>query len=148
MMYENLCDSMGCFLSWAISTGISDHKAIVFQLDFYKRFVHDVFKFNHCWFKDPALYNMIGEKWHSYSHSVQIPSMLIIVKKLSLLKNDVIKWEKEKKAKNAKDLVQIEMELEELTGLVDGAFFPAHRKERLILLETQKARILRQEEET
>ena len=55
---------------------------------------------------------------------------------------------KKKKAKNAKDLVQIEMKLEELKDLMDGDFFSAHRKGRLILLETQKVRILRQKEET
>ena len=58
--------------------------------------------------------------------------MLGLVKKLWLLKNEVVNWEKVKKEEMPKYLVKIEKEIEELFGMLYDDIFSAHIKEKLM----------------
>ena len=75
-------------------------------------------------------------------------SMQGLIKKLKLLKEEVVKWENNKKNENVKVLADIEDKIAERDRWVDGDLFSVDRKYELLELEGKRARILLQVEST
>ena len=60
-MAETLCGLMGKYRSWNNSTGFSDHKSIILQLDFYHGLVPYSFKFNPTWLLEDEFNTLVME---------------------------------------------------------------------------------------
>ena len=66
-----------------------------------------------------------------------------LVKKLLLLKIVVIKWEKGRKESQAKEISIIEEEYHRISNVMDKDLFSAERKNRLLLLDGKRRKLLK-----
>ena len=66
LMFENLWNVLGRFKPWAYSIGVSNHKALVPQLDFGNPISHYPFKFNHTWIEEQSFCDLVRKKWIVY----------------------------------------------------------------------------------
>ena len=74
--------------------------------------------------------------------------MFWLITKLTRVKVEVQNWEKIKNVESQKALVEIEAEIQILSGVVDHLHFSIDRKERLLRLEAKCGKFLKQKEET
>ena len=73
---------------------------------------------------------------------------MLLVKKLFLSKIVVIKWEKGRKESQAKEISIIEEENHRISNVMDKDLFSAERKNRLLLLDGKRRKLLKVQEET
>ena len=69
-MSDSLCDLLGKYRSWNLSTGSSDHKAIILQLDFDRGKFHYPFKFNPTWLLEDDFNALVSDQWEILSQEV------------------------------------------------------------------------------
>lgn len=62
LMAEELCSSIGCFRSWSVASGVSDHRPIVLQLELESAKTHFPFNFNHSWLNDSEFCGFVKDK--------------------------------------------------------------------------------------
>ena len=112
-MSKSLCDAFGRFRCWNYSSGVSDHKAIVLQLDFELGKVMYPFKFNATWLENVDFISLIKKQWVLLQgmvppHFSAIKSLLFKLDKLGSL---VRTWETDFKKKSEERLCSIEKEI-------------------------------------
>ena len=96
-MVESLCDSLGSFRTWHVSTGCLDQRATVLELDKEKRKMAYPFKFNIVWLEDASFYSLVRKKWQDYSALSNLPPMMDFLKNLSKLGIEVKNGKREEK---------------------------------------------------
>ena len=74
----------------------------------------------------------VKEKWVKLSKVSYSSMMFWLIAKLTRVNVEVQNWEKIKKVESQKDLVEIEVEIQILSGVVDHLHFSIDRKERLL----------------
>lgn len=147
-MFESLCDSIGRYRSWTYFVGISDHKAVILQLDFNVSFNHYPFKFNPIWLGDSNFCDLVRKEWLKASLLVQHSPLSILSKKMALVKEVVITCKFVKNKENRESLALIDLEIQRISNRCDQDLFSVDRKEYMISLEMKKKDILAQLEET
>ena len=58
-MEEYLCDSLGRYITWNVSTGFSNHRAVVLELDKEKSQLDYPLKFNKVWLEDISFCSLV-----------------------------------------------------------------------------------------
>ena len=116
-------DNLGRYHSWSYSLGLLHHKVVIVQFDFDRGFFQYPFMFNLVWLEEEDFKVLVHEKMKSFSLPVHSSPMQNFVTKLSLLREEVKIWEKEKKVSNEKLLNEIDNKIQELATVVDGLIF-------------------------
>lgn len=144
------CDSIGRFRSWHYSTGASDHKVVILQLDFASAKTQYPFKFNPYWLVDGDFNAIVNTQWVLLQEKV--PSHFSPLKalqfKLEKLRPLVRSWERVAKKRAVDSIVAIEEEIISLENDLGGDLFSLVRSEKIKDLFARKHKILLQKEET
>eukprot|EP00253_Pinus_taeda_P020087 PITA_20087 len=148
LMKETLLQQLHHYKQWVGSGGWSDHTPIYLEIQGPFKKPKAPFKFNHTWLKDPSYVKMITDYWSS--HPIDSSESLAkgFCRNLSEIKHISIVWAKEKQARDIAQLTHIEAEICSLTDERGLGFLTAADKCRLIELENQKAKILKEREES
>eukprot|EP00253_Pinus_taeda_P031782 PITA_31782 len=148
LMKGNLQQRLHLFRQWVGSGGLSDHNPIYLEIQGPFKKPKAPFKFNHTWLKDPAYVKLMADYWTS--HPINDTESLAkgFCRNLSEIKHISIKWAKEKQNRDVAQLIQIEADLTSLTDDRGFGFISAVDKCRLIELENQKSKILKEREES
>eukprot|EP00253_Pinus_taeda_P012058 PITA_12058 len=148
LIKEALLQKLQLYKQWVGSRGLSDHSPIYLEIQGPFRKPKAPFKFNHTWLKDPSYVKMISEFWAA--HPIRGTESLAkgFCRNLSEIKHISIGWAKEKQARDNAQLAHIEAELSTLTDERGLGFISAADKCQLIALENQKAKILKEREES
>ena len=121
-------DNLGRYHSWSYASGLLHYKVVTIQFDFDRGFVQYPFMFNLVWLEEEEFKVLVHEKMKSFSLPIQSSPMQNFVTKLSLLREEVKIWEKEKKVSNEKLLNEIDTKIQELATIVDEDLFSSERK--------------------
>lgn len=106
------------------------------------------FEFNSTWLKDPSYIQMVNGFWHLHppcrgrTWGKGFCSNLLVLKRL------FVKWAKEKTKRDDNILAEVEQTLASFLDDQNRGFASADAKAHLIKLENQKAKILKDREET
>ena len=86
--------------------------------------------------------------WLSFPEQTSLSPIQHLIKKLRVLRAEVMKWDKANKTADLRELVDTGNKIVELDNMVDGNHFLVNRKTELINLECHRANILPQIEST
>jgi hypothetical protein len=106
-MHEDLMGPELRYRSWVEPTYISDHSPILLQLDLGIPKTRHSFKFNPVWLKDGTFVDLTREVWLDQRFDLIVGSQRRLVEKLSLLKNRVKSWLKEKLKREHEQLTNL-----------------------------------------
>ena len=121
---------------------------VVLELDKEKSQVSYPFKSNRVWLEDDSFCSLVKAKWKDYSDFLNLPPMIIFLKKLYKLSAEVKSWEKKRKEEAHEALVAIEVEIDLLEDKVEADNFSSFHKDRLVNLHIEREKILLQIEQT
>lgn len=145
-MAEALAGLCGKYRCWSTSSGLSDHKLVILEIDPIVTKVSYPFKFNSAWLLCDKLCSMVRDKWRLLSEQRYSSATYALTTKLKLLRFKVLAWEKRTRAEKQARLCEIELQLNDLDCHVE-AIFDAITKELRTNLEAEKFRLLAMEEE-
>eukprot|EP00253_Pinus_taeda_P025948 PITA_25948 len=148
LMKVPLMQHLHHYKQWVGSGGISDHSLIYLEVFGPHPKPKAPFKFNHVWLQDPAYINMVSEFWAANPIDRFDSLAKGFCHNLSQLKHLSINWEKEKHQREDSLLSHIESELSTLLDERTLGFVSGEDKTHLIELENQKAKILKEREES
>lgn len=131
-MAEHLSDIFGRFRSWTYFVGISDHKAIILDLDLQQNHNFYSFKFNPGWLLDDSFCDLVHEQWAHSPQQVGSSLQSSLGLKLAHLRGVVIKWDKLKKAQDVEQLASIESEIQSIMASLDDSLFSEYARLRLL----------------
>ena len=92
----SLIDKLDKYMTWADFNNFLDHYRIICQFEAHDNIVKIPFKFNYGWLKEKGFKELVKHVWTSSLELDFFTPMELLTKKLKMLKDDVIKWEKEK----------------------------------------------------
>lgn len=130
------------------SGGVSDHNPIYLEIQGPSKKTKAPFKSNPSWLKDPDYIQLIKDYWASHPINDSVPLAKGFCRNLSEIKHITIKWARVKLERETAQLSHIEADLCSLTDDRGQGFMTAADKCRLIDLENQKAKILKEREES
>eukprot|EP00253_Pinus_taeda_P027374 PITA_27374 len=136
------------FKQWVGSGGISDHSPIHLEILGPLAKPKSPYKFNHTWLQDQDFIKLVSDFWQTHPINREATLARGFCKNLLELKHIVISWAKEKNKRDTAQLISVEEELSSLLDDRNLGFRSAVEKSRLIELENQKARLLKQKEES
>lgn len=132
---------------WVGVGGKSNHSPIFLEILGPEVKPRAPFKFNHIWLQDEEYIKLIKDYWVSHPISNNRMTAEGLCHNPSKLKQITKTWTKEKKVKEDQKILDIELELETLLDDRNLGFSLAEGKNRVIELEIQKDKILKEREE-
>eukprot|EP00253_Pinus_taeda_P030670 PITA_30670 len=136
------------YRQWVGSGGLSDHNPIYLEIQGPSKKPKAPFKFNHIWLKDPSYIKLVKDYWLAHPISGNESFARCFCRNLSEIKHISIQWAKGKLERETALLAQIEADLSSLSDDRGLGFISAADKCRLIDLENQKVKILKEREES
>eukprot|EP00253_Pinus_taeda_P027180 PITA_27180 len=143
-----LLQHLHLFRQWIGSGGNSDHNPIYLECHGPFRKPKAPFKFNPIWLMDQNYTKMIKDFWASHPIHGSAPLAKGFCRNLAEIKHLTIEWAKEKRNRETVQLSQIEVALCSLTDEKGQGFISVDEKCKLIDLEQQKIKILKEREES
>eukprot|EP00253_Pinus_taeda_P027166 PITA_27166 len=143
-----LLQHLHLFRQWIGSGGISNQNPIYLEIQGPFRKPKAPFKFNPTWLMDQNYTQMIKDFWASHPIQGSAPLAKGFCRNLAEIKHLTIEWAREKRNREAIQLSQIEVALCSLTDEKGQGFITADEKYKLIEMEQQKAKILKEREES
>lgn len=135
------------YRQWVGAGGKFDHSPIYLEILGPEVKPRAPFKFNHVWLQDEEYTKLIKDHWVSHPISNHRSAAEGFCHNLSQLKQITMASAKEKKAKDDWKILDIEAELGTLMDDRNLGFTSAEEKNKLIKLEMQKDKILKEREE-
>jgi hypothetical protein len=108
LIAESLISSVQKFRTWVEYPYLSDHAPVLMEFRSCFATVASPFKLNPEWLKDDSFVNIVRQVWNDPRHLNTVGAQRRLVKKLSLLKERVKVWAKEKRQKDQDDLSKVE----------------------------------------
>lgn len=124
-----------------INSSISYHNTIVLQLEKGSRLIRYHFKFNVVWLEEAEFVDLIKRFWNSIIGWNLESLMEALVHKLKCLKNEVKKWESDRKRAMKDDLIWIENQIDFIYSKYSTGIPLAYDKLKLLELEGEKLEI-------
>jgi len=102
--------------------------------------------FNRSWLEDPEFNEVIISSWNDLSSRDNLPPYMTFRDKLSSIRKIFKKWQYKKRQQNRTTLREIQMELENILGVLAAHLLPFNMRCCIKELERKKQKILDQEE--
>ena len=114
-----MCVSLGRYRSWHYSSGCSDHRSIILQLDFNLSKALYPFKFNPTWLSVVDFNSLVTTEWAKLKLEVppHLSPIYALIFKLSKLRQIVRNWEIKVKKMEDESLLCIEHEISRLEAI-------------------------------
>eukprot|EP00253_Pinus_taeda_P018044 PITA_18044 len=142
-----LLQKLSKYRQWVGAGGKSDHSPIYLDILGPEVKPRAPFKFNHIWLQDEEYIKLIKDYWVSHPISNHRTAAEGFCHNLSKLKQITKTWAKEKKVKEDQKILDIESKLETMLDDRNLGFSSVEGKNRVIELEIQKDKILKEREE-
>ena len=108
LISNKLLEKIDRYRTWVDFSKLSDHCPVSLQLDFDFLKINLPFKFNRVWLEEEEFRAFIRATWVDMNHLECEPDCRRFMMKLRFLKRLVIKWERQRKAKNRLELYEVE----------------------------------------
>lgn len=147
LIHEDLLRSLTLYRKWVCTGGLSDHSPIYLQKYGPSKNLQTPFKFNSGYLKDPDYIKLVSYFWKAQSPLREQRVATDFCGCLNKLRTLTMEWSKRKKMRDKQTLKDIEVQIASLTDEKGLGYLSNDTKLQLVNLETQKAKILLEEEE-
>jgi hypothetical protein len=146
LVADGFLSSSGFPTSWVEFPFVSDHAPILLQLRLPALHLSPPFKFNHHWLSSDAYSDLVHSVWTDPCFLAEANPLLHLVWKLKVLKSQSRTWYHDLKVVQKSRLIKLESEISHLILKSTTATLTVEESATLKLLETNRASILRTEE--
>jgi hypothetical protein len=135
------------YSQWIGTGGDSDHSPIFLEIVGGPIKPPSPFKYNPSWDLEESFHNLVKEGWEQWQEGGEVVAGVHFASNLKRVKQRVIIWEKDKRARDDRDLKETEEALQDFYDSEGEGFATPDSKEALMVLEKKKRQLLKDQEE-
>jgi hypothetical protein len=136
------------FRTWVEYPYLSNHAPVLLEFGIYFPIVASSFKLNPDWLKEESFVEIVRQVWNDPRHLLTVGAQRCLVGKISLLKERIKVWVREKRQKDQSDLLNIEEAIEFKYNQVNLGLSSLEDSIKLSKLESKRNCFLMAEEES